>query len=101
MAEIILGIVIIFLLGYIVYLNERHSSVTSELMSRIMAKNLLEFKESTVPVTLPEPSTKIPDEFVPVQSLDDDEWGKMIAQQAGTETVKEKALNKLKLIARK
>lgn len=100
MVEWILALIIFSLIGYIVFLNKQHSQETSRLLDRIMAKDLGEFQASTVQAPMEKTEAK-PSEYVPMQSLSDEEWDKLIKEQAGNETIKDKAVKKLKTLARK
>ncbi len=100
MVEYILALIIFSLLGYIVWKDKQHQREVSQLLDRIMAKDLQEFQAATVPINQEKPEIK-PPEFVPMQTLPDDEWDKLIKQQAGTETTKDKAIKKLKSLTRK
>ena len=100
MVEIILALIIFSLIGYIIFLNKQHQTETNKLLDRIMAKDLKEFQEATIPVNK-EKAEITPPEFVPMQALPDEEWDKLIKEQAGNETTKDKAIKKLKSLTRK
>jgi hypothetical protein len=95
MAETYLAIIILALIGYIIYLNKQHERETSQLLDRIMAKNLAEFQAKTVPLSVSSPE-KPPSDLVAMPELTEEEFDKMIRQQAGEATATEKAVKSLK-----
>lgn len=95
MPEIILALIIFALLGYIVYLNEKHRDETQLLLNRLMAKDLNEFREYTVPLK-PEKAAKVPSQYADMNAIPDEEWDTIIKQQAGTESTTAKAVRTLK-----
>lgn len=99
MVEIILALIIFSLIGYLIFLNKEHDKEVQKLLDRIMSKDLEEFKEHTVPIKTEKIEAK-PPEYIPVSELTDEAWDKMIKEQAGTETTKDKAVKKLKSLAR-
>jgi hypothetical protein len=100
MNEIIYALVIFSLLGYVIYLNRQHQKETQLLLNRIMAKDLNEFKQTTVPVKT-DKTEKLPPQYADMQAMPDEEWDKIIKQQAGTESPTSKAIKSLKSKIRK
>jgi len=100
MVEWILALIIFSLIGYIVWKDRQHQTEVQLLLNRIMAKDLNEFQQHTIGVKGEKTEPK-PPEFVSVQSLSDDEWNKLIKEEAGNESTKDKAVKKLKSLARK
>lgn len=100
MVDAIFGLIIFSLIGYIIYSNEQHAHEVSRLLDRIMAKNLPEFMATNPPPH--RKSTEIEaSDIANISDLPEEEWDKMIARQAGIESVKERAVKKLKAIVRK
>ena len=65
-------------------------------MDRLMAKTFQEFKEKTVPVNLGKMDTPTPNEYIPLDSLTDDEFEKAMKVQAGRESTLEKTARRIK-----
>lgn len=79
MAEIILGLIIFALIGYIVWSEQQHNLKESKYIKAILAKDLPEMVEAEM-MEKEEPEEEKSDEFVPVEDADDKTFDKMIEE---------------------
>ncbi len=72
--EYLLGLVILALLGYIVWKDHQIGKERRELLNAVLSKTSIEFATANVITEKQEDKEETPPDFVPQESLSDDEF---------------------------
>jgi hypothetical protein len=78
MSELILGVVILALVGFIAWREKLFVQEKKDLLAAKLSENATEFKILTTPPRKEEKTEEVPSEFVPTSALSDDEFFEVI-----------------------
>jgi hypothetical protein len=90
-------ILVVLLLGILVLQSVFYNRERNQLINRIIAKNVEEMKFlESKPEKQPIDDGDMPPEYVAMDDMNTDDFNKIIRQNLGRETIKDKAVRKLK-----